>query len=198
MSAHPTECRCADCIDELQHDSDRAQAQTLALLDLLSSQRVELRRSQTTLHKTLEQLCPPGETSSDDADMDALRRFRTTTNRTIDRLCSRFAAYIGPEPAGEITPTKKPKGFARLSPEERKRIASMGGTTAQARGLAHKFTVEDNIQGGTKGGAHWRDNPGHLSEIGRKGGLAKKGYRKRPQPAADTPGEDSPRSPSDP
>ena len=71
----------SDCIDELQHDSDRAQAQTLALLDLLSSQRVELRRIQTTLNKTLEQLCPPGETSSDDAHLDALRRFRTTTNR---------------------------------------------------------------------------------------------------------------------
>ena len=188
MSAHPTECRCADCIDELQHDSDRAQAQTLALLDLLSSQRVELRRIQTTLNKTLEQLCPPGETSSDDADMDALRRFRTTTNRTIDRLCSRFAAYIGPEPAGEITPTKKQRGFARLSPEERKRIASVGGTTAQARGLAHKFTVEDNIQGGMKGGAFWRDNPGHLAEIGRKGGRAKLGYRKRPQ-QAEMPGQ---------
>ena len=198
MSTHEAECRCADCIHELQHDSDRAQAQTLALLDLLSSQRVELRRIQTTLNKTLEQLCPPGETSSDDADFDALRRFRTTTNRTIDRLCSRFAAYIGPEPAGEITPTKKPKGFARMSPEERKRIAAMGGKTSHGKGTAHKFTSEQGAEAGKKGGGHWRDNPDHLSEIGRKGGLAKKGYRKRPQPAADTPGEESPRSPSDP
>ena len=194
MSVHPTECRCAACIDELQHDSDRAQAQTLALLDLLSSQRVELRRIQTTLNKTLDQLCPPGESSSDDADMDALRRFRTTTNRTIDRLCSRFAAYIGPEPAGEITPTKKPKGFARMSPEERKRVAAMGGTTAQARGLAHKFTVEENIQGGKKGGAYWRDDPGHLSEIGRKGGRAKLGYRKPKQ--AETQGQGAKEKPN--
>ena len=70
----------------------------------------------------------------------------------------------------------------------------MGGTTAQARGLAHKFTVEDNIQGGMKGGAFWRDNPGHLAEIGRKGGRAKLGYRKPKR--AETPGHWVPEKPN--
>ena len=155
MSVHPTECRCADCIDELQHDSDRAQAQTLGLLDLLGSQRRDLRQLQADL------------------------------NATIDRICVRLDSAIGTE---QKKATKTARGFARLSPEERKRIASVGGTTAQARGLAHKFTVEDNIQGGMKGGAFWRDNPGHLAEIGRKGGRAKLGYRKRPQ-QAEMPGQ---------
>ena len=165
MSAHPTECRCVDCIHQLQHDSDRAQAQTLALMDLLGSQRRDLRQLQ--------------------ADMNA----------TIDQLCERLGSVIGTE---QKKAPKTARGFARMSPEERKRVASMGGKTSHGKGTAHKFTSEQGAEAGKKGGGHWRDNPDHLSEIGRKGGLAKKGYRKRPQPAADTPGEDSPRSPSDP
>ena len=154
------ECRCADCIHELQHDSDRAQAQTLALLDLLGLQRRDLRQLQ--------------------ADV----------NTTIDRLCDRLGSAIGTE---QTKAPKTARGFARMSPEERKRVAAMGGTTAQARGLAHKFTVEENIQGGKKGGAFWRDDPGHLAEIGRRGGRAKLGYRKPKQ--AETQGQGAKQKP---
>ena len=154
MSVHPTECRCADCIHELQHDSDRAPAQTLALLDLLGLQRRDLRQLQ--------------------ADV----------NTTIDRLCDRLGSAIGTE---QTKAPKTARGFARLSPEERKRVAAMGGKTSHGKGTAHKFTVEENIQGGKKGGAFWRDDRGHLAEIGRKGGRAKLGYRKPKQ--AETQGQ---------
>jgi hypothetical protein len=48
----------------------------------------------------------------------------------------------------------KDRGFASLSPERRKEIASLGGKTANQRGTAH----------------HW--TPEQAREIGRKGGLA--------------------------
>lgn len=72
----------------------------------------------------------------------------------------------------------------------------MGGKTSHGKGTAHKFTSEQGAEAGKKGGGHWRDNPDHLSEIGRKGGLAKKGYR-FPRKSAETPAEEAPRSPSD-
>jgi general stress protein YciG len=45
------------------------------------------------------------------------------------------------------------KGFASMSPEERSRIAQMGGKAAQATGRAHKFTSEEAREAGRKGGA---------------------------------------------
>ena len=154
MSTHPTECRCVNCIHDLQHDSDRAQAQTLGLLDLLGSQRRDLRQLQADL------------------------------NATIDRICVRLDSAIGTE---QKKAPKTARGFARLSPEERKRVAAMGGKTSHGKGTAHKFTSEQGAEAGKKGGAFWRDDPGHLAEIGRKGGRAKLGYRKPKQ--AETQGQ---------
>jgi hypothetical protein len=37
---------------------------------------------------------------------------------------------------------KQQKGFAVISSERRKEIASMGGKAAQAKGTAHRFTSE--------------------------------------------------------
>jgi hypothetical protein len=42
-----------------------------------------------------------------------------------------------------IPKEKSKRGFASMSPEQRKAIASMGGKTAHAKGVAHKFTVEE-------------------------------------------------------
>ncbi len=109
-------------------------------------------------------------------------------NTTIDHLCDRLGSVIGTEPQ---QPPKDARGFALLSPDQRKKVAVQGGKTAQARGLAHKFTKEDNARGGKKGGAHWRDDRDHLSEIGRKGGRAKLGYRK-PKKTAETQIEEAP------
>lgn len=44
------------------------------------------------------------------------------------------------------------KGFASLSIEERKRIASMGGKRAQELGTGHRFTTEEASIWGKKGG----------------------------------------------
>lgn len=39
-------------------------------------------------------------------------------------------------------PVKKPKGFAAMTPERRREIASAGGKAAQREGRAHRFTTK--------------------------------------------------------
>jgi hypothetical protein len=40
-------------------------------------------------------------------------------------------------------PTKKPRGFQTLTPEQRREIASMGGRKAHASGNAHQYSSEE-------------------------------------------------------
>ncbi len=49
-------------------------------------------------------------------------------------------------------PKKKRRGFAAMSPEKQKEIASKGGKSAHAKGTAHQFTSEEAREAGTKGG----------------------------------------------
>lgn len=52
-------------------------------------------------------------------------------------------------------PTKsgiKRRGFASMSTEKRKKIASMGGKASHAKGTAHEFTSEEARIAGRKGG----------------------------------------------
>jgi len=44
------------------------------------------------------------------------------------------------------------RGFAAMSPEQRRKIASMGGRASQAKGTGHKFTSEEARAAGAKGG----------------------------------------------
>jgi general stress protein YciG len=68
-------------------------------------------------------------------------------------------------------PPKRPRGFAAMDPEAQKKIASKGGKTAHASGVAHEFTEEEAKVAGRKGGkTHSRE---HMVEIGRKGGKAR-------------------------
>lgn len=48
--------------------------------------------------------------------------------------------------------TPKPKGFATLTPERRREIASQGGKAAHALGKAHQFTPAEARAAGRKGG----------------------------------------------
>ena len=49
------------------------------------------------------------------------------------------------------TPTEKRlRGFAAMSPEKKKEIASMGGRAAHACGRAHQFTSEEGRAAGKK------------------------------------------------
>jgi general stress protein YciG len=69
----------------------------------------------------------------------------------------------------------RPRGFAALSVEERRRLGSKGGTTAHARGSANRFTTESASLAGRKphenGTAHkWTSE--EAREAGRRGGSA--------------------------
>ena len=52
-------------------------------------------------------------------------------------------------------------------------LASAGGKSAHAYGLAHRFTPEQAREAGKKGGAKTAEDRAHMAEIGRKGGIAK-------------------------
>jgi uncharacterized protein len=41
------------------------------------------------------------------------------------------------------TPTRRPRGFAAMTAEQRTTIASQGGRAAHAGGKAHQFTSEE-------------------------------------------------------
>lgn len=49
-------------------------------------------------------------------------------------------------------PEKLKKGFAVMSKEDHKRIASQGGKAAHAKGTAHQFNSEEAREAGKKGG----------------------------------------------
>lgn len=50
-------------------------------------------------------------------------------------------------------PVKKARrGFAAMSAEKQKEIASLGGKAAHAKGTAHEFTAEEAREAGRKGG----------------------------------------------
>lgn len=60
-----------------------------------------------------------------------------------------------PEPNGpaEIAvKAPRPKGFAAMSKDQIKAIASMGGKAAHAAGTGHRFTTEEAKVAGRKGG----------------------------------------------
>ena len=80
----------------------------------------------------------------------------------------------------DLPVTPKPRrGFAAFDKERIRQIASSGGKSAHAAGLANKFTSEKAREAGKKGGAVTSANREHMAEIGRQGGLAKRGHRLR-------------------
>lgn len=77
----------------------------------------------------------------------------------------RFLREHAPE---EYERIKKARGFAALSADKQKRIASQGGKAAHASGAAHRFTSEEARKAGAIGGA--KNPKEHLQAIGSKGG----------------------------
>ena len=80
------------------------------------------------------------------------------------------------------------RGFAKMDPEKRKAIASMGGKAAHKMGRAHEFDSTKAKEAGKKGGREAAKNREHMAAIGRKGGKARaaKAALKKAL-AADTP-----------
>lgn len=67
---------------------------------------------------------------------------------------------------------KKPVGTAAMTPEQRARISSLGGTAAQKLPNARRFTPEEASKYARAGGLAISSRPGHMAELGRRGGRA--------------------------
>jgi uncharacterized protein len=59
---------------------------------------------------------------------------------------------------------KERRGFASMSPEKQREIASKGGRAAHEKGTAHEWTSEEARSAGRKGGQISRGGRGRLSE----------------------------------
>ena len=57
---------------------------------------------------------------------------------------------------------KERRGFASMSPERQREIASKGGRAAHAKGTAHEWTPEEARSAGRKGGQVSRGGRGRL------------------------------------
>ena len=66
-----------------------------------------------------------------------------TTSTAPTKVVTRPANRIG---------AKSRRGFAAMSPETQRRIASQGGKASHASGRGHSFTAEEAREAGRKGG----------------------------------------------
>jgi general stress protein YciG len=65
---------------------------------------------------------------------------------------------------------KERRGFASMSPEKQREIASKGGRAAHAKGTAHEWTSDEARVAGRKGGQISRGGRGRLSETSMDSG----------------------------
>ena len=59
---------------------------------------------------------------------------------------------------------KERRGFASMSPEKQREIASKGGRAAHQKGTAHEWTSDEARNAGRKGGQNSRGGRGRLPE----------------------------------
>ena len=59
---------------------------------------------------------------------------------------------------------KERRGFASMSPERQREIASKGGRAAHEKGTAHEWTAEEARRAGRKGGQVSRGGRGRLAD----------------------------------
>ncbi len=62
---------------------------------------------------------------------------------------------------------KSRRGFAGMDPEKQRKIASMGGKIAHKIGTAHKFTPEEALIAGRKGGFACAENRRREMELAK-------------------------------
>ena len=93
------------------------------------------------------------------------------------------------ESSGSGNGRKSNRGFAAMSPERQKQIASEGGRAAHKLGVAHEWSSDEARKAGKKGGQIVSQNREHMSEIGRRGGQSSGGRRGKQQNDTSESGE---------
>src|SRR6266511_1328147 len=117
--------------------------------------------------------CPIG--SWPDDAMVAIGRWRRWVDRPLREYSETWKRSRGKDESMSTTGrdmVKRIKGFAAMSPERQREIASKGGKAAHEKGKAHEFTTEQAREAGRKGGLSVSKKREHMAEIGRKGGRA--------------------------
>jgi general stress protein YciG len=71
-----------------------------------------------------------------------------------------------------------PRGFAALTPERRREIASMGGKTSAGFAKDPERARSAGRKGGQNSSGNFKHNPERAQEMGRRGGSAPKPPRK--------------------
>jgi len=66
--------------------------------------------------------------------------------------------------------TRKPQGFATMTPEKRREIARKGGRIAHQLGRAHEWTSREGKIWGKLGGMKISSDREHMRTIGKLGG----------------------------
>ena len=102
-------------------------------------------------------------------------------NNRVDMNNSNISDNNDSDQSDERTnPVKRSsRGFAAMSPERQKQIASEGGRAAHRLGVAHEWNSDEARNAGRKGGQIVSQNREHMSEIGRRGGQNSGGRRNR-------------------
>jgi general stress protein YciG len=72
---------------------------------------------------------------------------------------------IGGATVNMNTNRKERRGFASMSPEKQREIASKGGRAAHEKGTAHEWTADEARTAGRKGGQVSRGGRGRLSAM---------------------------------
>ena len=86
----------------------------------------------------------------------------TVTVQASEAVTSNSATAEKSKPSG--------KGFASMSLEKKREIASAGGKAAHLKGKAYKFDSTKASEAGRKGGQSVSKNREHMAAIGKKGG----------------------------
>ena len=80
------------------------------------------------------------------------------------RQAGQISETIMNEAAKQPGERKERRGFASMSPEKQREIASKGGRAAHQKGTAHEWTSEEARSAGRKGGQISRGGRGRLIE----------------------------------
>ena len=75
----------------------------------------------------------------------------SSKSAAVDTSADVTAAKSATRPANRVG-TKSRRGFAAMSPETQKRIASEGGKASHASGRGHRFSADEARDAGRKGG----------------------------------------------
>jgi general stress protein YciG len=75
----------------------------------------------------------------------------SSTSASASAAASTPSAKPATRPANRVG-TKSRRGFAAMSPETQRRIASEGGKASHASGRGHRFSADEARDAGRKGG----------------------------------------------